>query len=529
MDESDSPYYCWRCNLRTNKVKFGDDNSLCGNSCKDKDFNTYIGENIINEKCSLCSDLLLIDNHRIFYIEKVPNEVLKTKRRRFNKRSTVACGRDDQPLNTGFTFHIYKKKNMNNIKNKNYSHSHTADNGIYIKDIFTLILNEAVNGDSMYKIKDFGISIELSSELRENKEISSNNTLKSCLRQLLINQTNNVVLNQESDLFINFSFSTKIPNNQIDNNTNSDFKDYSNLIFRISVNFKWKNVYMTGRYIKLSRRISQSKWSHKDDNVIVDTSIEELLENSLLGMVKFSNITFSSSGREDIDVRMLGIDISRNFKGDSLVYDEGNKLGRPFAVEISGISDNYHLFYSNVELYNSNNCEKSYYRSIKDFTDEYTKNVKLLSKSRVILSSLEITDIFTVNKMNKQVSEKEKSYVCVCYSPTSLSNRDYQILSDRMLNIPVSISQRTPIRVLHRRVNMDRVRHIVIVKIVEINQNYFILYLKTQAGTYIKEFIHGDFGRTNPSFGDLIVKYLPKEKDHKLEVSIVQLDVLNVI
>lgn len=33
---------------------------------------------------------------------------------------------------------------------------------------------------------------------------------------------------------------------------------------------------------------------------------------------------------------------------------------------------------------------------------------------------------------------------------------------------------------------------------------YFRLELNTQAGTYIKEFVHGDFGRTQPSLGDLL-------------------------
>jgi tRNA pseudouridine synthase 10 len=32
----------------------------------------------------------------------------------------------------------------------------------------------------------------------------------------------------------------------------------------------------------------------------------------------------------------------------------------------------------------------------------------------------------------------------------------------------------------------------------------FKLDIKTQAGTYIKEFVHGDFGRTQPSLGHLL-------------------------
>ncbi|KAH7649479.1 MJ0041-family pseudouridylate synthase Zn finger thump [Cryptosporidium bovis] len=542
MDISDSYYHCWRCKLRLDKVTVSTNDYLFGSLWESEQNNKDKIENIINKRCDLCKDLLLIDNYNIFYVEKVSNEVIKTKRKRSNRKSNISFSNNDRPLNNGFTFYVYKHKKINDNSNNNVKYSINdqtnvsncvRNNESKIKDIFELILNKAVNGDKMYKIRDFGISIELSPELRENTE--KNISIKSCLRQLLVSQINIAMLNQESDLFINFSFSTNTSNKQINsnvNNINCNINDDSDLVFKILVSFKWRDIYMIGRYIKLSRRISQSKWNYKDDNVVVDTSIEELLENSLNDMVKFSNITFSSSGREDIDVRMLGTDILKDCDNNS-ECDENNVLGRPFAIEVSGISNNYNLFYNNVDfcnIDNNHNNERNYDYSIKDFIAEYIDKVKLLSKSRLIINCLDITNVFMVNKMNKQVNEKEKSYVCVCYSPIKFSNEDYCILSNKIINNSISINQRTPIRVLHRRVNIDRVRNIVIIKIVEINQNYFILYLKTQSGTYIKEFIHGDFGRTNPSFGDLIVKHLPKKKIHdKLEISIVQLDVLNVM
>jgi len=52
----------------------------------------------------------------------------------------------------------------------------------------------------------------------------------------------------------------------------------------------------------------------------------------------------------------------------------------------------------------------------------------------------------------------------------------------------------------------------------ESDRCHFLLFLKTQAGTYIKEFVHGDFGRTVPSLGNLL----------KTECDILQLDVLAV-
>jgi len=37
-----------------------------------------------------------------------------------------------------------------------------------------------------------------------------------------------------------------------------------------------------------------------------------------------------------------------------------------------------------------------------------------------------------------------------------------------------------------------------------IDAHYFRLYLCTEAGTYIKEFVHGDLGRTQPSVSILL-------------------------
>ena len=51
-----------------------------------------------------------------------------------------------------------------------------------------------------------------------------------------------------------------------------------------------------------------------------------------------------------------------------------------------------------------------------------------------------------------------------------------------------------------------------------INQHWFELTIVASAGTYIKEFVHGDLGRTEPSVGSLL----------GCEADIFQLDVLEV-
>ncbi|CAG5113693.1 Oidioi.mRNA.OKI2018_I69.chr2.g7783.t1.cds [Oikopleura dioica] len=85
----------------------------------------------------------------------------------------------------------------------------------------------------------------------------------------------------------------------------------------------------------------------------------------------------------------------------------------------------------------------------------------------------------------------------------------------------VVLKQKTPIRVLHRRNNDTRPRtiHKAEGKRWEgRSENWFYIDLLTQAGTYIKEFVHGDFGRTKPNVSEIL----------GCECDIVGLDVTNV-
>lgn len=56
-------------------------------------------------------------------------------------------------------------------------------------------------------------------------------------------------------------------------------------------------------------------------------------------------------------------------------------------------------------------------------------------------------------------------------------------------------------RVLHRRTLMVRDKIVHKVNIVPVNSNYALVFVLASAGTYIKEFIHGDLERTMPNLG----------------------------
>ncbi|OII73253.1 pseudouridylate synthase [Cryptosporidium ubiquitum] len=532
---------CWRCTIR--KTSFNTEDFKFGS----KDAVSVYSSSINDQKrCNCCKDLLLIDNQSNYCIFKVPNEVKKARRRQSNKFIAV----QDSESGSISTYAIYKKDNLN-AENK-----YEPIKG-YLGEVFSEVLAAAVSYNSGLKVTEAGISIELTPELRLNSDQDMCFSLKSCLRNLLLNQipisvdmnldipqnqVHSLRLNQNSDLYIKFVFSSKMPAN---------LEHSEGFMFSIVVSYVWKNVYLLGRYIKLSRRISQSKWGFSDQDknkIIVDTSIEEILSNSLKELIHFEKFIFSSSGREDVDVRMLGKHANAVFDRDldtyKSEYSNQNRdncssrqtydkelitpTGRPFAIEIGNILNHHYLFYpNNVEFLDSKQRFKYY--SKESFIQLFKDTIKEKSNSRLEISVLNFSDSNSVQKMNKEVNEKRKSYRCICYTSTPIYNNEHCKISEN-LKFPILLNQRTPVRVLHRRPNIDRDRKIYDLMIFPINENYFILDLLAQSGTYIKEFVNGDLGRTSPSLGDLIREFLPGKcsDEEKLNVIIVQLDVLNI-
>jgi tRNA pseudouridine synthase 10 len=66
------------------------------------------------------------------------------------------------------------------------------------------------------------------------------------------------------------------------------------------------------------------------------------------------------------------------------------------------------------------------------------------------------------------------------------------------------ITQQTPTRVAHRRADLARMREIVDLEVEEFDGENLTLRVRTESGTYVKEFVHGDGGRTTPSLSELL-------------------------
>lgn len=89
----------------------------------------------------------------------------------------------------------------------------------------------------------------------------------------------------------------------------------------------------------------------------------------------------------------------------------------------------------------------------------------------------------------------------------------------------MTLNQKTPLRVLHRRTLMVRLKTIHKLVALPIDSCNMILCVLASAGiaffhigTYIKEFVHGDLGRTLPNIGSLTNN----------QADIFQLDVLKI-
>jgi len=234
-------------------------------------------------------------------------------------------------------------------------------------------------------------------------------------------------------------------------------------------------MYLGGRYRKLKRGISQSPWLI--DGAQKGTgSVQEAVQDLVMPHVRADSCKFQTAGREDIDVRMLG-------------------QGRPFIME----------FFNPRRVV----ADTAFWQGQADQLASAGKGVEIIG--------LQAVGRDTSCVMKEGEAEKEKTYCAVVWLSRNLTAEDIAALTrDEVL----TLRQGTPLRVLHRRAAMTRERHILKMEceLLEGCQNYAKLHLKASAGTYIKEFVTGDFGRTRPSISSLL----------SCRAQIIQLDVMNV-
>jgi tRNA pseudouridine synthase 10 len=243
-------------------------------------------------------------------------------------------------------------------------------------------------------------------------------------------------------------------------------------------------LFVTGRYRKLVRDISQSTWfcsncQGRGCNQCSGTgknysdSVEEFASRPLLEATEGVESFFHASGREDVDARMLG-------------------SGRPFVVEISKPKKRF------IDL-------KTVEAAVNDG-----------ASGKVDVSGLEFANKDVVRKLKKGENAK-KEYALLAEFERELSDADLRLMEEKFSE--VTIKQQTPQRVMHRRADLVRERYIYKLKVKKVSLKRALLEIKCQGGLYVKELVSGDEGRTNPNISDLLNN----------RAKTLKLDVLNVI
>lgn len=224
-------------------------------------------------------------------------------------------------------------------------------------------------------------------------------------------------------------------------------------------------VFIFGRYQKLVRGIPQSRWDCKEckgkgckecneTGRRYPNSISEYIGDVAQRLMKGTRFKFHAAGREDVDVLMLG-------------------EGRPFVVEIS----------------------EPRIRS-PDLT-LLMNRINKEAKKHVKVKDLKITNREQSQKLKEDASTNIKEYAALIQTESPVESAEL-----RRVEIELSgseIEQRTPTRVSHRRSDLVRKKLVHEVRLKKLKDNNVEAFFKVQGGTYVKELISGDDGRTDPS------------------------------
>lgn len=214
-----------------------------------------------------------------------------------------------------------------------------------------------------------------------------------------------------------------------------------------------------GTYNKYSRELPQTEWhcrhcrgSGCDEcnwtGKNYPTSVQEIIQEPFIRETKAIEAAFHGGGREDVDARCLG---KREF-----VIELKEPLNRDLDVE------------------------------------------KLAEEVNESDSRIEIFDVrFAGHNEPAEIKEKhaDKMYRAEIKLSEDVDKEELEKLKD----CETEVEQRTPNRVEHRRADKIRRREVYTVIPEKKAEKKIELLVKAEAGTYIKELISSDEGRTEPS------------------------------
>ena len=226
-------------------------------------------------------------------------------------------------------------------------------------------------------------------------------------------------------------------------------------------------LYIEGKYNKLKRGIPQTKWpctkckgrGCEECNYTgkqYPESVEELISEHFLKLTKGREAKFHGAGREDIDVLMLG-------------------SGRPFVLEIKEPK------IRNIDL------------------ASMEEKINHINEGKTSYHNLHVCERRRKAEIKQSSPDTYKVY-------NALVKCDGEIDMDKLEQIKDlnEIHQQTPQRVLRRRADKVRIKHVLDLSYEMIDDTSFNMRIKTEGGLYIKELISGDDGRSKPNISEIL-------------------------
>ena len=237
---------------------------------------------------------------------------------------------------------------------------------------------------------------------------------------------------------------------------------------RDSVDVQISPVFFYGRYQKHERGIPQTHWDCRAcrgagcercnyTGKQYQDSVEELIGRPVIELFSAGNAVLHGAGREDIDARMIG-------------------TGRPFILEVVAPKR----------------------RTADLATVEDTINRGAAGRVSVTLTRwCERSEVETLKS-----SKAHKKYRILVEVEGALSAQEFANALKTLQG--VTIHQRTPERVAHRRADKVRERRVLDIGFVGEQDGRYLVDILGEAGLYIKELVSGDQGRTTPSLAEIL-------------------------
>ncbi|MFB6227807.1 MAG: tRNA pseudouridine(54/55) synthase Pus10 [Halobacteriales archaeon] len=246
------------------------------------------------------------------------------------------------------------------------------------------------------------------------------------------------------------------------------------------VDLRINPAFVYGRYRKLERGIPQTEWPCREcggsgyrdgeecdhcegQGYMYEQSVEELVAPAIQEAMEGTDATFHGAGREDVDARMLG-------------------EGRPFVVEVSNPrtrSPDVAALETEINETADGNAEV---RSLELATYEMVERVKELDANKTYRAEVAFSEPVAAADLESALEELNGT----------------------------TIHQDTPKRVNHRRPDLTRTREVYGIDADteddgrEKKHRRATIEIDGEGGLYIKELLHGDSGRTDPSLAALL-------------------------